>query len=208
MFYIFHFCIVKMYWFIEGTAYTHSRSIIRFFALLIYAFLCSEIRWPTILHVRLVSCSQWFRTTKSATLVKCNELFLVFALSSNRTKLFVSGVWRSAQSRHDLVHQAMQWNHKIQIICEIRDGKKSTRRGREWERLGTMVLFVVHFVISAWINALNKVTNGIRQMSLVHSSHRIRYIRDRCQILKCCTHFMERVEIQAAPMRHSRNGQL
>lgn len=83
---IFHLCTVKMYWFVEGTAYARLRSIIRFFALLIYT-LCSEIRGPTILRERLAPCSQWFQTTKSATLVKCNEFFFVFF--PNKTKLFL-----------------------------------------------------------------------------------------------------------------------
>lgn len=141
---------------------------------------------------RLVS--RWFHSNTIENTCKMKWIVLLW-LSFNETKLSVSGVRRSTQCR-----LLMQWNHKIQIICKIRD-EKNVRRMWAGESVVSLAL--------AWINALNEVTNGIRQISLVHTVHRLHpiYATDassaQVPLLTSCNERL-RVEFRAPSMRYSR----
>lgn len=139
-----------MYWLVEGTANTHLRSIIRFFALLIYAFLCSKIRWPTILHVRLVSRSLAMNSNNGIGDTCTNATNCVWFLLHPRTERNYSFLACDDQLSRGIGSCIKRCNETIKFKLYAKSETEKSGRGEgAWGRPGTMVLFVVHFVFSA-----------------------------------------------------------
>lgn len=134
--------------------------------------------------------SQRLRTMKSATLAKRNELISVPSPRRfPRTKwINYSFLACRRQCRYSMrcdetikFKLYVKSERKCGEYCESERGgdRKGNRDGARWF-IHASIAFV-HFASSAWINARNKVTNGIRQISLVHRVHHpfwhIRYKR-------------------------------